>query len=85
MVSLQCKDCTALELSHGESPFPPAIRIALIEVLNAIDKEAAAFALSQPEHSKANFDALVFERLRNRLPTAFSIDRKAQVFHRHPS
>jgi hypothetical protein len=40
MASLQCKDCTVLELSQGESPFPSAIRIALLEVLNAIDTEA---------------------------------------------
>jgi hypothetical protein len=79
MASLQCKDCTILELSQGESPFPSAIRIALLEVLNAIDTEAAAFALSQPEHSKSNFDALVFELLRNRLPRQFSIERKTHV------
>jgi hypothetical protein len=45
MASLQCKDCTVLELSEGESPFPSPIRIALVEVLNAIDNEKAAFAL----------------------------------------
>lgn len=79
MASLQCKNCTVLERSEGESPFPSAIRIALVEVLNAIDKETAAFALSQPEHSRENFDNLVLKHLRNRLPPDFSIKEKTHV------
>ena len=79
VASLLCKDLTLLS-SHGEqSRFPSAVRIGLAEALSTIHDEEAAIALDQPEHSKANFDNLLLERLRNRLPTGFSIERKTHV------
>lgn len=80
MALLGCQHRTLVELSRGESLFPSLVRDNLVTVLGEIDEKEALIALSQPEHSKANFDTLVLERLRNRLPTAFSIERKAQVF-----
>ena len=79
MVSLQYKDCTVLELSQENSLFPSAVRRELVRALSTIDEEEAACALYQSEHSTKNFDNLVLERVRNRLPTDFSIERKTHV------
>ena len=79
MALLSCQHRTLLELSGGESSFPLAVRDGLVEVLSEINEKEALIALGQPEHSKANFDGLIFERLSNRLPTGISLVRKAHV------
>ena len=79
MALLSCQHRTLLELSGGESSFPSAVRDGLVEVLSEINEKEALIALGQPEHSKANFDGLIFERLSNRLPTGISLVRKAHV------
>lgn len=79
MALLRFQHHTLIELLRGESSFPSVVRDGLVSVLSEIDEKEAVIALSHPEHSKANFDNLVFERLRNRLAPDFSIERKAHV------
>ena len=79
MASLECKDCTLLELSQKNALFPAAVRHGLVGALSTIHEEEAVFALCQPEHSTKNFDTLVLERVRNLLPTDLSIERKTHV------